>query len=115
MSGEAKELRELARDIYELVGRHRIASIAWPAATALCEYLTLRARVMELEAERDYKAATGTSLGSTTMTQQAKSAIQALKASIDRLNQAKNDPSQLQQLVQEMQQHIQRLEQQLND
>lgn len=56
MSGEARELRELARDIYALAGQSRVHSIAAPAVQALCDYLSLRARVMELEAERDYKA-----------------------------------------------------------
>jgi hypothetical protein len=54
MSSEAKELRELVRQIEKLVGESRIASIAAPAVNALCEYLTLRAHVMELTAERDF-------------------------------------------------------------
>jgi hypothetical protein len=53
MSGEAKELRELARKIERLVSDSRVSSIAWEQTRALCDYLTLRARVMELEAERD--------------------------------------------------------------
>jgi hypothetical protein len=53
MSGEAKELRELARKIERLVSESRVSSIAWEQTRALCDYLTLRARVMELEAERD--------------------------------------------------------------
>ena len=53
MNGEAKELRELVRKIEQLTNDSRIASLAMPAIQALCEYLTLRARVMELEGERD--------------------------------------------------------------
>lgn len=49
MNGEAKELRELAHDIIELLRERRIASIAYPAVHALCDYLCLRAHVMELE------------------------------------------------------------------
>ena len=56
MNGEAKELRELVRQIERLVSESRIHSIAAPAVNALCEYLTLRARVMELEGERDTRA-----------------------------------------------------------
>jgi len=37
-----------------------VASIAGPAVNALCDYLTLRARVLELEAERDVRRMTGT-------------------------------------------------------
>jgi hypothetical protein len=53
MSGEAKELRELARKIEQLVSGSRISSVAMPPTQALLDYLTLRARLMELEAERD--------------------------------------------------------------
>jgi hypothetical protein len=53
MSGEAKELRELARKIEQLVSGSRISSIALPATQALLDYLTMRARLMELESERD--------------------------------------------------------------
>ena len=53
MNGEAKELRELVRKIERLVADHRISSIAGPAVIALCDYLCLRARVMELTAEND--------------------------------------------------------------
>jgi hypothetical protein len=49
----AQELRELARDIYAMAGARRIAPAAMPAVNALCDYLALRARVMELEAERE--------------------------------------------------------------
>ena len=56
MNGEAKELRELVRKIERLTADSRIASLAMPAVQSLCEYLTLRARVMELEGERDTRA-----------------------------------------------------------
>lgn len=49
MNGEAKELRALVLEIEALVSASRIASIAGPAVAALCDYLTLRAHVMELE------------------------------------------------------------------
>ena len=51
MNGEAKELRELARQIERLTSESRISSVALPAVQALIEYLTLRARVMELESQ----------------------------------------------------------------
>ena len=53
MNGEAKELRELARKIEQLVSSSRISSIAWEPARALCDLLCLRARVMELDAKCD--------------------------------------------------------------
>jgi hypothetical protein len=53
MNGEARELRELARKIEQLVSSSRISSIAWEPARALCDLLCVRARIMELEAERD--------------------------------------------------------------
>jgi hypothetical protein len=53
MNGEARELRELARKIEQLVSGSRISSIAWEPARALCDLLCVRARIMELEAERD--------------------------------------------------------------
>jgi hypothetical protein len=52
MNEVAKELRELARRIEEVVRESSVMSIAMPAAYALTDYLTLRARVMELEDER---------------------------------------------------------------
>ena len=58
-STPAQELRELARDIYALAGQSRVYSIAAPAVQALCDYLTLRARVMELEGERERYALAG--------------------------------------------------------
>jgi DNA repair exonuclease SbcCD ATPase subunit len=113
----AQELRELARDIYALAGARRIASIAWPAVNALIEYLTLQARVMELESERERYRRAGIEpvpLEETTMTQQAKSTIRELRQSIERLNQAQSNPQQLQQLVQEIQQKVQKLESEMD-
>lgn len=57
MTGEAKELRELARKIEQLVHESRASSIAWEQARALCDYLCLRARVMELEGQLDERQA----------------------------------------------------------
>lgn len=53
MNGEAEDLRELARQIEEVVRQSRAQAIAWEQVRALTDYLTLRARVMELEGERD--------------------------------------------------------------
>ena len=50
MSDVATELRELASAIEALTRESRACSIAWPQVQALCDYLTLRAHVMELEA-----------------------------------------------------------------
>ena len=109
----AQELRELARDIYALTGTRRIASLAWPAMNALCEYLALRARVMELEEERERYLWRDKPAEETPMNSQAKSAVQQLKQTIEKLNQAQSNPQQLQQLVQELQQQIQKVEGQL--
>jgi tRNA C32,U32 (ribose-2'-O)-methylase TrmJ len=46
--------------------------------------------------------------------QQARQALTALRQSIERINMAKHDPSQLDQVVQEVQQQLKQLEQQLN-
>ena len=53
MNGEAKELRELANKIEQLVSSSRISSIAWEPARALCDLLCVRARIMELEGQLD--------------------------------------------------------------
>jgi hypothetical protein len=53
MNGEAKELRELARKIERVTAESRISSVAMPAVQALLDYLTLRARIMELEGQLD--------------------------------------------------------------
>ena len=57
MNGEAKELRELVWKIERLVSDSPISSVAAPAVKALCDYLTLRARVMELEHQLDQRRA----------------------------------------------------------
>jgi hypothetical protein len=53
MNGEAKDLRLLAARIIQVTQESRVASIAWEQVNALCDYLTLRARVMELEGRRE--------------------------------------------------------------
>ena len=53
MNGEAKDLRDLAWRIEQVTHDSRCSSIAWEQVRALCDYLTLRARVMELTAEND--------------------------------------------------------------
>ena len=47
-SGEAKDLRDLAMKIEQVVREHRINGVAWEQTRALCDYLTLRAKVIEL-------------------------------------------------------------------
>lgn len=49
MTTPAKELRELVRELEDTCRRSRVHSMAWPAVTALSEYLCLRARIMEIE------------------------------------------------------------------
>ena len=121
----AQELRELARDIYAMAGTRCIASVAMPAVNALCEYLALRARVMELEAEREACENEALRLHANevrrayreerNMTQAAKSAVRELKATIEKLNVAQSNPQQLQQLVQEIQQKVQKLESEMDE
>ena len=53
MNGEAKDLRDLARRIEQVTQEHNASSMAWEQVRALCDYLTLRARVIELEGQRD--------------------------------------------------------------
>ena len=115
MSEEAKELRELARDIYAMTGARCIASVAMPAVNALCEYLALRARVMELEGERERYLRRDEPAKETAMNSQAKSTIRELRQSIERLSQAQSNPQQLQQLVQEIQQKVQKLESEMDE
>jgi hypothetical protein len=50
-----KELRRLADQIEELVRNSSVASLAWAATHSLCDYLTLRARVIELQARETAK------------------------------------------------------------
>ena len=49
MNGEARQLRELASKIEQVAHESMVANIAWDQVRALCDYLCLRARVMELE------------------------------------------------------------------
>ena len=53
MSNVARDLREISMRIEQLVRESRVHSIAWEQTRALCDYLTLRAKVIELEAERE--------------------------------------------------------------
>lgn len=53
MNGEAKELRELAYAIEQVAAESRAYSMVADQVKTLCEYITLRARVMELQGERD--------------------------------------------------------------
>jgi hypothetical protein len=46
----AAELRELAAEIEAITRDSRVCGIAWEQVRALVDYLTLRARVIELEA-----------------------------------------------------------------
>lgn len=56
MSSEARELRELAERIEQVTRESLVASIAWEQVRALCDYITLRARVMDLEGARAERA-----------------------------------------------------------
>jgi hypothetical protein len=49
MSTEARDLRDLARQIEELCHVHPASSMARDAASALVDYLCLRAHVIELD------------------------------------------------------------------
>ena len=51
MNGEARDLRDLAQKIEQLVREHQAHSMAWEHTRAFCDYLTCRARVMELESQ----------------------------------------------------------------
>ncbi len=51
MSTPAQDLRRLAERIEAVVRDSRASSMAWEQVRTLCDTLTLRARVMELEAE----------------------------------------------------------------
>lgn len=52
MNGEAKELRELAAAIEQVAVESRAYSMVADQVRALCEYLCLRAKVMELQDKR---------------------------------------------------------------
>jgi hypothetical protein len=49
----SQELRELARQVGEVVSASRVASMAGEALRAFQDYLTLRAYVIDLDRERD--------------------------------------------------------------
>ena len=49
-NGVAAELRELAAKIEAVTRDSRVCGIAWEQVRALVDYLSLRARVIELEA-----------------------------------------------------------------
>ena len=53
MSNVAKELRELARQIEQVTHESSVSSVAWEQVRALCDYLCLRARVIEVERTLD--------------------------------------------------------------
>ena len=53
MNGEAKDLRKLAQRIEQVTRESPVHSIAWEQTRAICDWLTLRARVMELDAKCD--------------------------------------------------------------
>jgi hypothetical protein len=53
MSNVARDLREISMRIEQLVRESRVHSIAWDQTRALCDYLTLRAKVIELDAKCD--------------------------------------------------------------
>jgi HPt (histidine-containing phosphotransfer) domain-containing protein len=52
MNGEARQLRELASRLEQVCRESDVASMAWDQVRVLCDYLCLRARVMELEGAR---------------------------------------------------------------
>ena len=52
MNGEARQLRELAGRIEQITRESSVSSIAGEQVRALCDYLTLRAKVMELEGDK---------------------------------------------------------------
>jgi hypothetical protein len=51
MNGEAKDLRELALAIEQVTSESRACSMVWEQVRQLVDYITLRARLMELEGE----------------------------------------------------------------
>jgi hypothetical protein len=53
MNGEAKELRQLAQAIEQVATESRAYSMVAPQVVLLLDYISLRARIMELEGERD--------------------------------------------------------------
>ena len=53
MNGEARDLRNLAMKIEQVCRESKAHSMAWEQVRAMCDWLTLRARVMELDAKCD--------------------------------------------------------------
>ena len=53
MNGEARDLRKLAQRIEEVTRESPVHSMAWEQVRAMCDWLTLRAKVMELDAKCD--------------------------------------------------------------
>jgi hypothetical protein len=53
MNDVAFELRDLAQKISKLVHESSVASLAWEPASTLCDYLMLRARVIDLQDKHD--------------------------------------------------------------
>ena len=49
MNGEARQLRELAGRIEQITRESSVGSMAWEQVRAICDWITLRAKVMELE------------------------------------------------------------------
>lgn len=49
MTTVAQELRALVQELEKACHRSPVNSVAWPAVSALCEYLALRAHVMEID------------------------------------------------------------------
>lgn len=50
---EAQDLRRLAERIEQVTRESMASSMAWEQVRPLCDYLFLRARVMELEAREE--------------------------------------------------------------
>jgi sigma54-dependent transcription regulator len=53
MNGEAKELRQMAEDIERVAVASRAYSMVAGQVTQMCNYITLRALVIELTDQRD--------------------------------------------------------------
>lgn len=57
MNSEAKELRELAKTIEQMAAASRAYSMVAGQVAQLCDYIMLRARVMELTSQLDQRRA----------------------------------------------------------
>ena len=49
MTTVAQDLRALIRELEDTCRRSNAHAIAWPALNGLCDYLALRARIMEID------------------------------------------------------------------